>query len=284
VSRSWEPGGRTKVAAVIGSPVRHSLSPTIHNAALRALGLDWVYTAFEVAPGDARAAVEAMRTLGLGGLNVTMPHKADVAGAVNRLSPVAAALGAVNTVVPDGGMLVGESTDGDGLLAALAADHGFDPSGRSCLVLGAGGAARAAVLALAGAGASEVTVVARRPEQAEAAAGLAGRSGRVGASGDAGTAELVVNATPVSDLVPLGLRAEDLGPGQLVVDLLYEPPVTVLADVARRRGATVANGVGMLVHQAALSFRRWTGEDMPLDAVRVALATELTRRRGAGLA
>lgn len=279
----WVPGGGTRLAAVIGCPVRHSLSPTIHNAAFRALGIDWVYTALEVAPGGGAAAVEAMRTFGLGGLNVTMPHKADVAGAVDRASPVAAVLGAVNTVVAHAGELVGESTDGAGLLAALAYDHSFDPSGQSGLVLGAGGAARSAVLALAAAGASQVTVVARRPEQAAVAVALAGVSGRAGAAGDVAGADLVINATPVADRLPLDVVADDLGPGQLVVDLLYDPPVTALAEAARRRGATVANGVGMLVHQAALSFKLWTGEEMPLDVVETAVAAELTRRQTAEL-
>lgn len=276
----WAPGSAIRLAGVIGHPVRHSLSPTIHNSAFRAMGLDWFYGAFEVAPGRGGAAVEAMRTLGLGGLNVTMPHKADVAAAVDRLSPVAAVLGAVNTVVVDDGDLVGENTDGEGLLAALAIDHGFDPAGRRCLVLGAGGAARAAVLALATAGASQVAVVARRPEQAALAARLAGAAGRTGdavAVAVAGT-DLVVNATPVADRLPLGLRVDDLGPGQLVVDLLYSPPVTVLMEAAAAKGATAVNGLGMLVHQAAESFRLWTGEDMPLDAVRPALAAELHRR------
>ncbi|HEV2810738.1 MAG TPA: shikimate dehydrogenase [Acidimicrobiales bacterium] len=269
----WAPGGLTRVAAVIGHPVRHSLSPVIHNAAFRHLDLDWVYVALDVAPGNGRVAVEAMRTLGLAGLNVTMPHKADVAAAVDRLSPVASALGAVNTVVAQGRTLTGESTDGAGLLAALAADHGFDPSERRCLVLGAGGAARAVVLALAEGGAKEVVVVARRREQAARAATLAGSVGRAGMAADVADVDLLVNATPVGDQLPLGVRADDLGAGQLVVDLLYAPATTVLMDSAEARGAATANGVGMLVHQAALSFQLWTGEEMPLDAVRLALAT-----------
>lgn len=271
----WEPGGRTRTAAVVGHPVRHSLSPVIHNAAFRSLGLDWVYVAYDVAPGNGRAAVDAMRTLGLAGLNVTMPHKADVAAAVDRLSPVASVLGAVNTVVPNGATLVGESTDGAGLMAALAADQGFDPSGRRSLVLGAGGAARAAVLALAQAGAAEVVVVARNPDQAARAARLAGVSGRVGVAADVAGTDLVVNATPVADQLPLGVRPEDLGAGQLVVDLLYAPEITALMEAADARGATTANGLGMLMHQAALSFRLWTGEDMPIGAVERALAVEL---------
>ena len=135
--------GRTRVAAVIGDPVRHSLSPAIHNAAFRALDLDWVYLALHVRAGDAAAAVTGMRALGIDGMNVTMPHKSDVAAAVDRLSPTAEALGAVNTVHRVGNDLVGESTDGDGFVNALRLDEGVDPAGRRFLVVGAGGAARA---------------------------------------------------------------------------------------------------------------------------------------------
>ena len=265
---SWAPSARTRLAAVIGCPVRHSLSPVIHNAAFRELGIDWAYVALEVAAGSAPAAVEAMRVLGLAGLNVTRPHKDAVAAAVDRLTPVAAALGAVNTVVPEGDVLVGDSTDGDGLVAALAADHGFDPTGRRCVVLGAGGAGRAVVLALVAAGARDVAVVTRRAAPAERAARLGAGVARVGTASDATDADLVVNATPVADAVPLGVDAERLGPGQLVVDLVYEPAQSALLAAAAGRGATTANGVGMLVHQAALSLTRWTGSTAPVASMR----------------
>ncbi len=270
----WAPGPHTRLAGVIGHPVRHSRSPAIHNAAFRALGLDWAYLAFDVVPGASGAAVEAMRSLGLAGLNVTMPHKHGVALAVDRRSPVAEVLAAVNTVVAVGDELVGENTDGAGFLAALAVDHRFDPRGRRCLVLGAGGSARAVVLALGQAGAREVAVVARRAEQAEAASRLAGAAGRAAGSDEAGGAELVVNATPVTGELPLGLDPARLGPGQLVVDLGYQPRVTALLAAATVRGATTANGLGMLVHQAALSFRLWTGEEAPLPAMVIAASLE----------
>lgn len=267
--------------AVIGDPVRHSLSPAMHNAAFAALDLDWAYVAFEVPTGDAPAAIAATRTLGLAGLNVTMPHKTAVAAAVDRLTPVAAALQSVNTVYPEGAHLIGDSTDGPGLLASLRADEGFDPAGRRCLVLGAGGAARAVVLALHGAGAAEVVVAARRPEPAAAAARLAGERGRVGTPDDADGADLVVNATPV------GMAEDDaspvppgrMGPGQLVVDLIYHPAVTPLVAEARGRGATAANGLGMLLHQAALSFLAWTGEQPSLSAMSAAAVAELAHRQ-----
>jgi shikimate dehydrogenase len=272
---AWAAGSGTRLAGVIGWPVRHSLSPVIHNAGFRELGLDWTYLAFEVAPGAAVGAVDAMRVLGMVGLNVTRPHKDAVAAAVDRLTEVAEALGAVNTVVPDGRELVGDSTDGAGLLAGLATEHGFDPAGRRCLVLGAGGAGRAVVLALAGAGAADVGVVTRRSEQARTAVALAPAVGRVATAADVAAADLVVNATPVADRLPLGLDAADLGTGQLVVDLLYEPPVSALLAAARARGATTANGVGMLIHQAALSFEAWTGAHPPLAAMQRAVADHL---------
>jgi shikimate dehydrogenase len=273
--------GTTRVAGVIGDPVRHSLSPLLHNAAFAAVGLDWAFAAFPVRAGAGAAALDAMRALRLEGLNVTMPLKGEVADAVDRLAPSAEALRSVNTVVWVGTELVGESTDGPGLVAALRADEGFDPGGRRCLVLGSGGAARAVVHALAGAGAASVVVAARRPAAAASVATLAGPVGRVGTVDEADDVELVVDATPV------GMAGHDpgppidpsrMGPGQLVVDLVYDPPWTPLLEAARGAGAATANGLGMLLHQAALAFRLWTGEDPPLEAMSAALVAELTRR------
>ena len=268
------------MAGVIGSPVRHSLSPVLHNAAFRALDLDWAYVAFEVDEGEAGAAMAGVRALRLAGLSVTMPHKEAVAGAVDRLSPTAERLRAVNTVVPLGGELVGESTDGKGFVDALRLDHGFDPAGRRCLVLGAGGAARAVVLALAGAGAADVVVAGRSPERAAEAASLAGPVGRPGRPDEAAEADLVVNATPVGmEGHPPGPGVDPacLGPGQVVADLVYHPPATPLLEAARARGAVVVNGVGMLIHQAGAAFRLWTGEDPPLEAMSAAALRWLGR-------
>jgi shikimate dehydrogenase len=259
--------GSTRIVGVIGDPVTHSLSPTIHNAAFAACGLDWVYVAFPVARGRGGAAVAAARDLGLAGLNVTMPHKADVAVACDELTPDAAALGSVNTVVigPDG-RAVGASTDGEGFLAALSGD-GIEVAGRPVLVLGAGGAARAVVLALGRAGAG-VAVAARRPEAAQMAAGLApGAKAVVLADAAVLSAgfEVVVNCTPLGmggELPPLDpLR---LGPRHTVVDLVYHPTETPLLAAARAQGARTQNGLPMLVHQAALSFALWTGVEAPL--------------------
>ncbi len=276
--------GHTRVAGVIGDPVGHSLSPVIHNAAFEALGLDWAYVAFQVpaGAGNALAAVAAMGALGLAGMNVTMPHKADVIRGLDRLSPVAERLHAVNTIHWEGGSLVGENTDGDGFVDALRQDEGFEPERRKVVVFGAGGAARAVVLALAGAGASEVVVVNRTATAAEACAALAGEVGRVGGEADVAGADLVVNATPVGMEGPLAeatlVDPALLSAGQVVADLVYHPLRTPLLAAAKERGAAAVSGLGMLIHQAARAFRIWTGEDPPLAAMSAAALAHLAPR------
>lgn len=290
------PDASTQVAAVIGDPVDHSLSPTIHNAAFAALGLDWVYLALPVGAGEVHDAIAGVRALGVAGLSVTMPHKAAVASEVDRLSAIASRLGAANTVIRRGSKLDGDSTDGEGFLAALREDEGWDPSGRSCVVLGAGGAARAVILALGTAGASSVSVVARQAASAAAAARLAGPVGDVAPVDVVRGADLIVNATPVGMLdvpesyvragddllLPLGLDPSRLGSGQLVVDLIYAPPATPLLEAARAAGARVANGLGTLIHQAALQFRLWTGMEPPLEVMSAAAMAALAARVPAG--
>jgi shikimate dehydrogenase len=276
MSAPGAPRGSTRVAGVIGDPIRHSRSPAIHNAAFAATGLDWVFCAFEVAGGGAAAALDAVRTLGLGGLSVTMPHKQDVARACDELTPDARALDAVNTVVPrGGGRLLGASTDGEGFLRAVR-DEGVDPAAGPALVLGAGGAARAIALALAGTGAP-VTVAARRPEAAAAAAALAdGITGEALAGCDPGRFHLVVNATPLGmGGEPPAVDPEALNSGQFVVDTVYHPMETPLLAAAHAQGVPCANGLGMLVHQAALAFELWTGHEAPLAAMRAAAEAEV---------
>ncbi len=277
------PTGTTRTAAVIGNPVRHSLSPLIHNAAFKAAGLDWSYVAFDVAPGRATAALDAMRTLHLGGLSVTMPHKADIASGVDRLSPEAALLGAVNCVAWEGGELVGHNTDGPGFVDSLTTETGHSVAGARCVVIGAGGAARAVVLALGRAGAAEVAVSNRTRKKAVAAAELAGDAGRVAENGDITSADIVVNATSVGMAgTPMaGMSPVDVGrlrPGQVVADLVYHPLTTTLLRYAEEAGATCVGGVGMLVHQAARQFELWTATPAPLavmgDAVSMAIGAD----------
>jgi shikimate dehydrogenase len=270
-------GAGTELVGVIGSPVRHSLSPALHNAAYQALGLDWAYLAFEVAAGDFEAAVAGAAALGLGGLSVTMPHKDAAAAVAARRSPTVRRLGAANTLTFVAGEIRAESTDGAGLLDDLR-EAGFDPQGKRCGVIGAGGAARAAILALAGAGAEEVLVVNRTAVRAFRAAALAGRAGRVAKAEELDSAELVVQATPAEMLAeksswPAGADPSRLGGGQLALDLVYAPAETHWLAEAERSGATTRNGLGTLLHQAAHQVTLWTGEDAPIEAMRAALAS-----------
>lgn len=266
-----------RVCWVIGHPVEHSLSPVIHNAAFAACDLDWSFFAVSVPDGRAGDALAAMRSLRLGGMSVTMPHKQAVAELVDERTPVADRLGAVNCVGWRGTRLVGDSTDGPGFIDSLRVDHAFDPAGRRCLVVGAGGAARAVIASLADAGAAEVIVVNRTRDRGDRAAGLAGDRGRTGGAGEADGCDLVVNATPVGMAGDAGspVPAEALGPGQVVADLVYDPLETPLLATARERGAVVVSGLGMLVHQAAHAFRSWTGEDPPVEVMSAAAVAAL---------
>ncbi|HEX4219950.1 MAG TPA: shikimate dehydrogenase [Acidimicrobiales bacterium] len=307
----------TTVVGVIGDPVDHSLSPLLHNTAFLEMGLDWVSVGFPVAAGQAQGALSGMRALGIAGLSVTMPHKDEVAALVDRTTPVATRLAAVNCVTLASGELVGSNTDGEGFVAALRHGDGFEPRGTKCLVVGAGGAARAVILALAEAGATDVIVVNRTGSRAAAAAALAGSVGRVGRPEEAATADLVVNATPIGmDLPPGPDRAQGQGsqhgadahpgtgtrpgpaarpgsitggdsfpldpkylvPGQVVVDLVYHPATTLWLGAARDRGATTHNGLGMLIHQAAVQLRSWTGEEPPVAAMWQAATAALSAR------
>jgi shikimate dehydrogenase len=271
--------GSSRLVGVIGWPVEHSLSPVIHNTAFIALAMDWVYVPLPVAPGSVRAAMEGLPALGFVGANVTMPHKTEVAELVGELSEEARRLRAVNTIVcgPDG--LVGHNTDAPGFDRFLRRDAGFDPAGRSALIYGAGGAARACALALANAGVDRLTVGLRDPARAgdlrATLEGLPLKLDVVEFPRASRTAQdLVVNATPLGrhgEEVPL----PPLGAESLVVDLLYRPSLTPMIARAREAGAAAFGGLGLLLHQAALSFELWTGREPPMDVMSAAAIAEL---------
>lgn len=268
----------TSFVGILGWPLDHTLSPPIHNAAFRRLGLDWVYLSFPVPPESLGEAVAGLRALGARGANVTMPHKEAVVDHLDELSGDAEILGAVNTIQPLGGRLIGHNTDIQGFMEFLRNDAGFDPSGRTALVLGSGGAARAVVKGLSDAGAEKVTVAARSAERARAVAGVGRATGTLDwedALREVTGSDLVVNATP------LGMRGEnplpgaDFRPGQAVMDLVYEPPTTPLVHSARSLGADAWGGLGMLVQQAAAAFRIWTGREPPVEAMSAAAIHKL---------
>jgi shikimate dehydrogenase len=269
------PRAPARFVGVLGWPLGHTLSPVIYNAAFRQLGMNWIYLAWPVRPDALGEAVRGLRALGAMGANVTMPHKEAVVDLLDELSGDARAIGAVNTIQQLGSRLIGHNTDVEGFREFLVADAGVDLAGKGALVLGAGGAARAIVRAVDGLGAREIVVAARRVEKGEPLVELAtpGRAlvcswEEVGKRAEA--AELIVNATP------LGMKGEDPLPGarfqagQVIVDLIYEPPSTVLVERARAAGADVWGGLGMLVHQAAASFRIWTGREPPIETMSAA--------------
>lgn len=290
--------GRTRLAAVIGSPVAHTLSPALHNAAFSALGLDWVYVAFEVAAGNAARALDAFDALGLAGLSVTMPHKDDVAAALTargRLDPAAAALRSVNTVSRDAdGVLLGHSTDGAGFVASLRA-AGVDVAGRRVCLLGAGAAARAIADALARAGVGPVTVRNRTPASArevvELVVAAGGTAEAVSVEDDDALidADIVINATSIGmgavvatgdDPPPalLPCKSSSLRAHHVVADIVYHPLDTPLLRAARAVGALAVDGLGMLVHQAALQQRLWHGATPDVSTMLEAATRELAAR------
>ena len=271
--------GGTSTVGVIGWPVSHSLSPTIHNSAFMAMGMDWVYVPMPVPPDRLPEALAGLPTLGFAGANVTMPHKTQAAELADTRSEDAERLAAVNTLVvgPDG--LAGHNTDAPGFDRFLRRDAGFDPKGRAALIFGAGGAARACALALARGGLARLTVglrdAARVRGLRRSIEGLGTEVSVVGFD-EAGSAavDLVVNATPLGahgEELPLPPVHADL----LVVDLLYRPILTPVQTAARAAGATAFGGLGLLLHQAALSFELWTGRTPPLEVMSAAALAEL---------
>ena len=263
-------GGRTRVAGIIGHPVAHTLSPRMHNAEFARLGLDWVYVAWPVEPSRLREAVRGLAALGVAGFNVTVPHKQAVMPLLDRVSPEARMIGAVNTVRVRDGLMEGFNTDAPGWRDDVERDVAL--SGRSVFVIGAGGAARAVVAGALMAGAARVTIGARRVEAAGELAGAAqAEMPRAHllpvdlASPEAVTAfagcDVVVNTTPVGMESHPGCPVPEdwILPHHHVYDTIYAPVRTELLRLAGERGAGTRNGLGMLARQGALAFEIWTG-------------------------
>jgi shikimate dehydrogenase len=280
---------RTRLVGLLGYPLEHSLSPRMHNAAFRAQGLDVVYVPLAVPPEALDEAMTGLRALGFLGANVTIPHKQAVVPHLDALSPQAAAVGAVNTIVreetDDGTVrLRGDNTDVAGFLAPLE-PHVEVLTGTEMLLFGAGGAARAVAYGLLTTLApTRLTLAARRPRQAEQLAEDLAAHDPEGALqptvlDEAGAAvragRLLVNTTPLgmhphTDGTPWP-NAEDFSDEQVAYDLVYNPEATRFLREAATQGATTIGGLDMLVAQAAAAYRQWTGRAMPLDVVRAAL-------------
>jgi shikimate dehydrogenase len=281
--------GTTSLVGVMGWPVEHSLSPAMHNAAFAELGLDWAYVPLPVQPENVVLALQGLASLNFVGSNVTVPHKQAVMRHMDELSEAAQITGAVNTIHIQNGKFVGANTDPTGFINSLK-EGGCHPKGMRVVVLGAGGAARGVVYALAKAEAASVVVVNRTAERAAFLVDDLAEvfpDSRLGfealtaetliALGDA--VDLVINTTsvgmyPQTDASPWP-NDVPVPKNAWFYDLVYNPLETVFLARARAVGVNAIDGLGMLVHQGALSFSQWTGHQAPVDAMRVACLQRL---------
>ena len=280
--------GHTRIYGLIGFPVSHTRSPAMLNAAFDALGMNAAYIPFEVHPGRLADALKGLAALGAKGFNVTVPHKRAVMDYCDSVSEEAAVIGAVNTVLVDGDKLRGENTDGRGFVRALEFDMGFVFEGKTVFIMGAGGAGRAVGVMSAIRGAQGVRVADIDRGRAIDLADTINSKLRPGICRvvEPGVGELRAALEDVHifvDATPLGLKPGDdasidvawINPGALVYDLVYNPPVTGLVSAARAVGMRAENGLGMLLHQGAIAFELWTGEEAPIEVMKDALGKAL---------
>lgn len=257
--------GKTGLLAVLGNPIKHSLSPKIHNFLSEKLGRDYVYVAFEIP--DVTKALDSVKSLGICGVNVTSPFKEQAAIYVDELNTEARAIGSVNTVVNKDGKLYGYSTDGEGLYRSLIYEN-VDVCGKNVLVVGAGGASKAVLAMLAENGAKSVNVMNRTAEKAEKLCGKFNGffdSDIFSVYDDNKKFDIVINTTPVgmgSDECPVS-DLSVLDWAEAAVDLIYYPRETEFLKRARQRGIKTVNGLGMLAFQGVLAYELFTGEKVP---------------------
>ena len=277
--------GHTRVAGVIGDPVEHSRSPQMHNAAFAKAGLDYVYVPFHVRPNNLGDAMAGFKAINVVGINVTLPHKQTVIPYLTSVSREAELIGAVNTLTFVGDEIHGDNTDAPGVLRALEENGDMSvPVGEAVVVLGAGGAARAVVVALALAGVASITIANRTVEKAVSLAEEMHQKTDVAIHGMGLTdarlpvavrqSVLLINtATASMDAThPLLISTDWLQPNAIVYDIVYTPPVTPLMQAAAERGCQTLGGIGMLVHQGAIAFEKWTGITPCTETMREALS------------
>jgi shikimate dehydrogenase len=273
----------THLCAVYGSPIRHSASPAMHNAAFAALGLNWRYLAFEVNPKNLRAAIEGAKAMNFAGLNLTVPHKLLALEMLDALDESAKKWGAVNTIkfeMAGGGKISthGFNTDADAIVAALREELKLGLRGAKVLLLGAGGAGRTAALKVASENVAELFLVNRTQSKAKEIAGEIKKQFppvKVSVGFPKASVDLILNATSLglkaNDASPLDEKQFSLKQTRAVYDMIYSPAETALLKAAKTAGCKTANGLGMLLHQGAKAFEIWTGKPAPLDVMRRAL-------------
>lgn len=286
--------GRTQIYGVIGDPIAHSLSPAMHNAAFQSLKLDCIYLAFNVKSDKVEDALKGMRSLGIHGLNVTMPHKKAVIPYLDEVDKTARFLSSVNTIFNDNGRLRGFSTDGTGAHHALE-ESGVEIRDKKIVLLGGGGAAKAIAYTLARE-AGELILLNRTPEKVKALVEALSRTypGKVIAAplspstirAELADADILINATSVGmspNTSESLVKPEWLKPNLTVMDIVYNPLETKLAKAARIVGARVISGLEMLVYQGAASFEIWNGQPAPVKVMRQAALNQLHRvKKNAG--
>lgn len=283
--------GETKVIGIFGYPVSHSLSPLMQNAAIEALGLNYIYIPFEVKPEELERAVNGIRALGITGVNVTVPHKEAVIPFLDEADEDAKLIGAANTILNKNGRLIGYNTDSPGYIRSLREDAGFDPKGKSIIVIGAGGAAMGIIAGLFSHDASEIIMANRTIEKAEQI--------RVNYTERYRHKSIQIKTAPLSYLkdprilssVDLIVNTTSMGlegmapdvdfastsPHVLISDIVYKPAVTPFLKQAQDAGRKTLGGLGMLIYQGAISLEIWTSQKAPIDVMKNSLMPFLTR-------
>ncbi|MDO4454264.1 MAG: shikimate dehydrogenase [Eubacteriales bacterium] len=282
---NYEITGHTRLTGLLGHPVSHSISPMMHNASFQRLGLDYVYLCFDVTEKDLKTAVDGLKLLNVRGFNCTMPDKTKICDLVDKLSPAARMIGAVNTVVNDDDILTGHNTDGIGYMQALA-ETGFSIAGKTMTLLGAGGAATAVCVQAALDGAASIHLFNRQGRSWNHAKELAERITRETSCHvelfDLADESSLKSSLDVSDLLtnatPIGMSPNEtyspipsknfLHESLLVSDIIYNPRETLLMRQAKEQGCRAFNGLYMLLYQGAEAFRIWTDQQMPVDFIK----------------
>ncbi len=285
MNMNYEITGATKLTALLGSPVAHSISPQMHNEAFRQLGLDYVYLAFDVKPEDLKTTVEGLNAAGICGFNLTMPLKVHILPLLDELTPAARLAGAVNTVIVKNHRLTGHTTDGAGYMRSIS-DEGHNIIGKKMTLLGAGGAASAICVQAALDGVSAIDMFKRKNDSwdktEEFCSRTAAETGCTIRLRDIGRdyllaesiseSAILTNATSVgmapdctsSPIPDASMLRRDL----IVSDIIYNPRETLLLKQARAQGCTCLNGLYMLLYQGAESFQCWTGQKMPVELIK----------------
>ena len=277
----------TGIYGIFGHPVKHSLSPNMHNSAFNELGLDSVYVAFDIDPSNIEEATNSIRVMGIKGINITIPHKQTIIPHLDEVAPDAKLTGAVNTVKNEDGKLSGFNTDVGGFLRAIREDLGFTPEGKTLFITGAGGAARAVLSAFCMNGGSVVYVSDIISEKAVELADqfksnfaditfeTISMEDKTLISEKFKQVDILVNASPagMDDVASLDIPLSDLKNDAVVYDLVYKPANTKLLTDARELGHKASGGLSMLLYQGVESFEIWTGENAPVSIMRKALGS-----------